>query len=578
MKNLNLIIRFLFINLFFVLPFVSVNAQVGVGNTSPQATLDITGEPAVTTVLDGVIAPRITGDQLSAKTYTATQTAAVIYVSAAAGTPAGQTINVTRVGYYYFDGTAWVALIDAEDGDFHKVGTSTAPTLITEDVFRSGNVGIGVTSPNYPLQVSSSTSARVGQFTRSGSDDGDNYSLFLENSNSGIGVHYGMRINISTASEDLADTKRHYGTYNQVNGAVNGTNQNIGTYNTSSVGVGSHTGTFNSMAGEENSTNVGTSNFITNTGDGTHTGTSNLLRNSTSNDTGTGTKIGNYTGINDSFGDNYGTYNEIFTTVTGKKSYGTFNDVNSNAGTNYAGWFDAHGTGGSYYAAIFNRGHVVANEASGDFDFRIEGQTDNDLFFADASTNNVGIGTNAPGAKLDVRGSATFNFQNGNKNFTVHSQNKNFTLHVDADADFVGINKQYPGYTLDVNGDINFSGDLYQAGTIYPDYVFESYFEGFSDFEKNYTFLSLGEVESYLKKYKHLPNVQSRAEVIKNGWKISEGVRDNLEKVEELFLHNIEASKQIKALENENCNLEIKLEKALNAIELLNSRLEKLEK
>ena len=47
---------------------------------------------------------------------------------------------------------------------------------------------------------------------------------------------------------------------------------------------------------------------------------------------------------------------------------------------------------------------VVVNESGGDKDFRIEGDTDTDLFFVDASADYVGIGKNNPTAKLDVDG------------------------------------------------------------------------------------------------------------------------------------------------------------------------------
>lgn len=60
--------------------------QVGIDTTNPQATLDVLGKPTVTTSLDGIIPPRLTGDQLGAKTYTTTQTGAVIYVTAAKST------------------------------------------------------------------------------------------------------------------------------------------------------------------------------------------------------------------------------------------------------------------------------------------------------------------------------------------------------------------------------------------------------------------------------------------------------------------------------------------------------------
>ena len=47
---------------------------------------------------------------------------------------------------------------------------------------------------------------------------------------------------------------------------------------------------------------------------------------------------------------------------------------------------------------------VVVNESGGDQDFRIEGDTDTDLFFVDASADYVGIGKNNPTSKLDVDG------------------------------------------------------------------------------------------------------------------------------------------------------------------------------
>lgn len=55
--------------------------------------------------------------------------------------------------------------------------------------------------------------------------------------------------------------------------------------------------------------------------------------------------------------------------------------------------------------AVF-QGAFVINEAGGDKDTRIEGDTDVNLFFVDASTDRVGIGTNAPSTKLHISGNA----------------------------------------------------------------------------------------------------------------------------------------------------------------------------
>jgi Chaperone of endosialidase len=47
-------------------------------------------------------------------------------------------------------------------------------------------------------------------------------------------------------------------------------------------------------------------------------------------------------------------------------------------------------------------GSVVINEAGADKDFRVEGDTNANLLFADASTDRVGLGTNTPAARLHV--------------------------------------------------------------------------------------------------------------------------------------------------------------------------------
>ena len=52
-------------------------------------------------------------------------------------------------------------------------------------------------------------------------------------------------------------------------------------------------------------------------------------------------------------------------------------------------------------------GTFVFNESGADKDFRIEGDTKANLFFADASTDRVGINTNAPDMFLDITGTVT---------------------------------------------------------------------------------------------------------------------------------------------------------------------------
>ncbi|MAM28426.1 MAG: hypothetical protein CMC13_05325 [Flavobacteriaceae bacterium] len=139
----------------------------------------------------------------------------------------------------------------------------------------------------------------------------------------------------------------------------------------------------------------------------------------------------------------------------------------------------------------------------------------------------------------------------------------------------VGIGTTNPGYALDVTGDINTTGNIRQSGGAYsfPDYVFESYFDGTSTFNPNYKLQSLSEVEIFLKENKHLPGVQSRADVAINGWNVSENVRSNLEKIEELYLYSIEADVKIKQLSQENRELKKQLDAQQKDLKFIKDKL-----
>ncbi|SHF84562.1 hypothetical protein [Chryseobacterium sp. OV279] len=87
----------------------TVLAQVGINTESPKATLHVAGKPDVANVADGVIAPRMTGNQLKAKddVYLADQTGALVYVTQAVTTASVKTAKVDKPGYYMFNGETW---------------------------------------------------------------------------------------------------------------------------------------------------------------------------------------------------------------------------------------------------------------------------------------------------------------------------------------------------------------------------------------------------------------------------------------------------------------------------------------
>jgi hypothetical protein len=89
------------------------------------------------------------------------------------------------------------------------------------------------------------------------------------------------------------------------------------------------------------------------------------------------------------------------TTAGGAVSFGTDNQIPyTNAGAtdfDYSSTFTYDGT------TLNVDGAATFNDAGANVDFRIEGDADANAFFVDASADAVGIGTNAPGAKLDIQ-------------------------------------------------------------------------------------------------------------------------------------------------------------------------------
>lgn len=109
-------------------------------------------------------------------------------------------------------------------------------------------------------------------------------------------------------------------------------------------------------------------------------------------------------------------------------------------------------------------GAVVINEAGADKDFRVEGDTDVNLIFGDASTDRVGIGTSTPSVKLDVNGDSSLNGAvvindaGADKDFRVEGDTDANLIFGDASADAVGIGTSTPGSKLDVKGTLRLSG------------------------------------------------------------------------------------------------------------------------
>lgn len=124
-------------------------AQVGIDTELPKATLDVTGKPSDLTKTDGIIAPRLKGSELKAKDalYTVDQKASLVYITEplAASDTTSKTVNVTSIGYFYFDGNVWQKLNTGSAAlePWYNAATNQPADSNTQDIYQMGNVSLG---------------------------------------------------------------------------------------------------------------------------------------------------------------------------------------------------------------------------------------------------------------------------------------------------------------------------------------------------------------------------------------------------------------------------------------------------
>lgn len=95
-------------------------SQLGINTITPRATLYITAKNFNGSTAEGLIVPRLSGDQLKAADaqYGSDQIGSLIYATSAVGTPSAKTINITEPAYYFFDGVVWKKVISQNQSFF----------------------------------------------------------------------------------------------------------------------------------------------------------------------------------------------------------------------------------------------------------------------------------------------------------------------------------------------------------------------------------------------------------------------------------------------------------------------------
>ena len=112
------------VSLFVMGAFYNANAQMTVGGDNlPKATLDVVATKTDGSSAEGILAPRLTGDQMKAADarYGTLQNGTLVYATAAVGTASAKTINVKNPGFYYYDApnSVWVAIGSGHDEWFY---------------------------------------------------------------------------------------------------------------------------------------------------------------------------------------------------------------------------------------------------------------------------------------------------------------------------------------------------------------------------------------------------------------------------------------------------------------------------
>lgn len=225
-------------------------------------------------------------------------------------------------GFYFWNvgASAWNAMAGAADIDWLREGTTTAPTSITDDIYTRGNVAIGKNTADSPLDI------EVTGFVA------NLIAMKMVDNSTGTGDHIGMQQTLGGSHNESIKGIETYLT-NTGNGlhtgistsVANGTGNQVGNRTTINGSSGDNTlfsGAIFDSGAASSDTQTGLSTSVQQPSSQITYGSFNSLN--ASGTGSTGTKYGNYNLIDGGTGDHFGVYNDVRGTDSNTK-YGTYN-------------------------------------------------------------------------------------------------------------------------------------------------------------------------------------------------------------------------------------------------------------
>ncbi|WP_284464147.1 tail fiber domain-containing protein [Chryseobacterium sp.] len=136
--------------------YSQAGGKIGINTPSPKATLDINAKTDGTSQAEGLMIPRLTGDQIQTMTASIQPgtESLMIYATASPVSPTAKVSKITQPGYYFWNGTNWESMgvnsnIYTADGSITTPLASRNVDLNGKNLVFSGTGSVGIgTAPS----------------------------------------------------------------------------------------------------------------------------------------------------------------------------------------------------------------------------------------------------------------------------------------------------------------------------------------------------------------------------------------------------------------------------------------------